>query len=94
MIKNVPPYLITKIATWEFFERLKLAFIVKNQNGDSQVFVSHMHSKSLTLRQNETLKQQYELKKGDPSSQGYVRHHATLMIKRADKRKYRMEKKY
>ena len=79
---NTPPYLAAKIANWEFSERIKSAFIVENQNGNCRVFVSQMYSKSLILRQNQTLKHQYELK-GDPSIQGYVRYPAT---------KYRVEK--
>ena len=79
---NTPPYLAAKIANWEFSERIKSAFIVESQNGNSRAFVSQMYSKSLILRQNQTLKHQYELK-GDPSIQGYVRYPAT---------KYRVEK--
>ena len=63
---NTPPYLVAKIANWEFSERIKSAFIVENQNGNSRVFVSQMYSKSLTIRRNETLKYRYELKEGDP----------------------------
>ena len=59
---NTPPYLAAKIANWEFSERIKSAFIAENQNGNSRVFVSQMYSKSLILRQNQTLKDQYELK--------------------------------
>ena len=91
---NTPPYLVAKIANWEFSKRIKSSFIVKNQNGNSWVFVSQMYSKSLSLRWNQALKHQYELKEGDPSIQGYVRYPATLMIKRAGKRKYRVEKEY
>ena len=64
--KNTPPYLVAKIANWEFSERIKSAFIVENQNGNSRVFVSQMYSKSLTIRRNEALKYRYELKEGDP----------------------------
>ena len=53
-----------------------------------------MYSKSLTLRQNQTLKHRYELKEGGPSVQGNVRYPATLMIKRTGERKYRVEKEY
>ena len=53
-----------------------------------------MYSKSLTLRRNQALKHRYELKEGDPSIQEYVRYPATLMIKRAGERKYRVEKEY
>ena len=92
---NTPPYLVAKIANWKFSERIKSAFIAENQNGNSWVFASQMHSKSLTLRQNQALKHWYELKEGDLSIQGYVvRYPATLMIKRAGERKYRVEKKY
>ena len=91
---NTPPYLVAKVANWEFSERIKAAFMVKNQNGNSRVFVSQMYSKSLTLRRNQALKHRYELKEGDPSIQGYVRYPATLMIKRAGERKYRVEKEY
>ena len=51
-----------------------------------------MHSKSLTLRRNQALKDQYELKEGDPSIHGYVKYPVTLMVKRAGGRKYRIEK--
>ena len=91
---NTPPYLVAKIANWEFSKRIKSAFIVKNQNGNSRVFVSQMYSKSLTLRRNQALKHRYELKEGDPSVQGYVRYPATLMIKRAGERKYRVKTEY
>ena len=47
---NTPPYLVAKIANWKLSERIKSAFIVKNKNGSSRVFVSQMYSKSLTLR--------------------------------------------
>ena len=91
---NTPPYLVAQIANWEYSERIKSAFIVENQNGNSRVFVSQIYSKSLTLRRNQALKHRYELKEGDPSIQGYVRYPATLMIKRAGERKYRVEKEY
>ena len=32
---NTRPYLVAKIANWEFSERVKSAFIVENQNGNS-----------------------------------------------------------
>ena len=32
---NVPPYLVTEIANWEFSERIKSASIIENQNGNS-----------------------------------------------------------
>ena len=35
---NTPPYLVVKIANWEFPEWIKTAFIVENQNGNSRVF--------------------------------------------------------
>ena len=50
---NTPPYLVAKIANWtdwEFTERIKSAFIVEYQNGNSQVFFSQMYSKSLPLK--------------------------------------------
>ena len=40
---NTPPYLVAKIANWEFSKRIKSAFIVENQNGNSRVFVSQMY---------------------------------------------------
>ena len=40
---NTLPYLVAKIANWEFSERIKSAFIVENQNGNSRVFVSQMY---------------------------------------------------
>ena len=76
-----PPYLIVKMLNWEFSENVKSTFIQENQNGRSQVFVSQMYSKSLTLRQNQALKHQHEMKEEDPSIQGYIRYPATLMIK-------------
>ena len=91
---NRPPYLVAKIASWEFSERIKSAFVAKNQNGNSRVFVSQKYSKSLTLRRNQALKHRHELKEGDPSIQGYVRYPATLMIKSASERKYRVEEEY
>ena len=72
---NAPPYLVTKIANWEFSERIKSAFIIENQNGSSQVLALQMYSKSLTLRPNQALKHWHELKEGDPSIQEYVRCH-------------------
>ena len=53
---NTQPYLVAKIANWEFSKRIKSTFIVKNQNGSSRVFVSQMYSNSLTLRRNQALK--------------------------------------
>ena len=32
---NTPPYLVAKIANWEFSKRIKPASIVENQNGYS-----------------------------------------------------------
>ena len=32
---NTQPYLVAKISNWEFSKRIKSAFIVKNQNGNS-----------------------------------------------------------
>ena len=91
---NTPSYLVAKIANWKFSKRIKSTFIVENQNGNPLVFVSQMYSKSLTLTWNQALKHWYKLKEGDPSIQGYVRYPATLMIKRAGERKYRVEKEY
>ena len=91
---NTPPYLVAKIANWEFSKRIKSAFFVENQNDNSQVFVSQMYSKSLTLRRYQALKHRCELKEGDPSIQGYVRYLTTLMIKRAGERKYSVEKNF
>ena len=51
-----PPYLVVKMVNWEFSEKVKSVFIQENQNGRSQVFVSQMYSKSLTLRRNQALK--------------------------------------
>ena len=62
-----PPYLVVKMVNWEFSEKVKSAFIQENQNGRSQVFVSHMYSKSFTLSGNQALKHQHEMKKEDSS---------------------------
>ena len=89
-----PPYLIVKMLNWEFSENVKSAFIQENKNGRSQVFVSQMYSKSLTLRQNQALKHQHEMKEEDPSIQGYIRYPATLMIKRPGEKKYKVQKEF
>ena len=52
-----------------------------------------MRSQPLSLRQNEALKHWHKLN-GDPPIQGYLRYPATLMIKIAGERKYRMEMEY
>ena len=57
-----PPYLVVKIVNWEFSEKVKSTFILENQNGRSQVFVSQMYSKSLTLRRKQALKHRQEMK--------------------------------
>ena len=89
-----PPYLVVKMVNWAFSENVKSAFIQENQNGRSQVFVSQMYSKSLTLRQNQALKHRLEMKEEDPSIQGYIRYPATLMIKRPGEKKYKVEKDF
>ena len=53
---NTSPYLVGKIVYWEFSKRIKSAFVVENQNGNSRVFVSQMYSKCLTLRRNQALR--------------------------------------
>ena len=82
------------MVNWAFSENVKSAFIQENQNGRSQVFVSQMYSKSLTLRQNQALKHWLEMKEEDPSIQGYIRYPATLMIKRPGEKKYKVEKDF
>ena len=82
------------MVNWEFSEKAKSAFILENQNGRSQVFVSQMYSKSLTLRRNQALKHQHEMKEGDPSVEGYIRYPDTLMIKRPSEKKYKVEKEF
>ena len=62
-----PPYLVAKMVNWEFLEKVKSGFILKNQNGRSQVLVSQMYSKLLTLHRNQALKDRYEMAEGDPS---------------------------
>ena len=75
-------------------KKVKSAFIQENQNGQSQVSVSQMYSKSLTLHQNQALKHRHEMKEEDPSIQGYIRYPATLMIKRPGEKKYKVEKEF
>ena len=89
-----PPYLVVKMVNWEFSEKAKSVFIQENQNGRSQVFVSQMYSKSLTLRRNQALKHRHEMKEEDPSIQGCIRYPATLMIKRPGEKKYKIEKEF
>ena len=82
------------MVNWEISEKVKWAFIQENQNGQSQVFVSQMYSKSLALRRNQVLKHRHEVKEEDPSLQGYIRYPATLVIKRPDEKKYKVEKEF
>ena len=82
------------MVNWEFSEKVKSAFIQENQNGRSQVFVSQMHLKSLTLRRNLALKHRHEVNEEDPSIQGYTRYPATPMIKRPGEKKYKIEKEF
>ena len=89
-----PLYLVVKMVNWEFSEKVKWAFIQENQNGQSQVFVSQMYLKSLTLCPNQALKHQHEIKEEDPSIQGYIRYPDTLMIKRSGEKKYKVEKEF
>ena len=49
---NTPPYLVAKIANWEFSERIKSAFIFKNQNGNSRVFAKSAKIVPLYKKQN------------------------------------------
>ena len=79
------------MVNWEFSEKVKSAFIQENQNGQSQVLVSQMYSKSLTLRRNQALKDQHEMKEEDPSIQTYIKYPATLMIKRPGEKKNKVE---
>ena len=60
-----PPNLVVKMVKWEFSEKVKSALIQENWNGRSQVFVSQMYWKSLTLRWNQALKQKHEMNKED-----------------------------
>ena len=69
-----PPYLVVKMVNWKFSEKAKSAFIQENQNGRSQVFVSQMYSKSLTLSRNVALKHRHEIKEEGLSIQGYIRY--------------------
>ena len=61
-----PLYLVVKMVNWEFSEKVKSDFIQENQNGQSEVFVSQMYSKSLMLCRNQALKHQLEMKEEDP----------------------------
>ena len=82
------------MVSWEFSEKVKLAFIQENQNDQSQIFVSHMYSRSLTLSRNQVLKLRHEMKEEDPSIQGYIRHLDTVMIKRSVGNKYKIEMEF
>ena len=93
-LNGSPPYLVAKMVNWEFSEKVKSAFIQENQSGRSQVFVSQMYSKSLTLRRDLALKDRHEMKEEDPAIQGYIRYPATLMIKRPAEKKYKVEKEF
>ena len=76
------------MVNWEFSERVKSALMQENQNVRSQVFVSQMYSKSLTLHRNQALKHRHEMKEEDPSIQSYIRYPATLMVKRPGEKNY------
>ena len=89
-----PLYLVVKMVNCEFSEKVKWAFIQENQNGQSQVFVSQMYLKSLTLCPNQALQHQHEIKEEDPSIKGYIRYPDTLMIKRSGEKKYKVEKEF
>ena len=82
------------MVSWEFSEKVKLAFIQENQNDQSQIFVSHMYSRSLTLSRNQVLKLRHEMKEEDPSIQGYIRYLDTVMIKRSVGHKYKIEMEF
>ena len=88
------PYLVVKMVNWEFSEKVKSAFIQENENGQSQVFVSQVYSNSLTCRRNLALKHQHEMREEHPCIQGCIRYPATLMIKRSDEKKYKVEKEF
>ena len=75
-----PPYLVSKIKSWDTSEKLKLAFVNANQSGTSRVFVSQMHSKALTIRRNDALKPRSELKEQDSTIQEFVRFSASFKI--------------
>ena len=87
-----PPYLVAKVKPWDTSEELKSHFIKANQRGTSRVFVFQMYLKALSIRRNEPLKLQSELKEQDHTIQGFVKFPASLMIKRAGERKYSLEK--
>ena len=82
------------MVSWELSEKVKLAFIQENQNDQSQIFVSHMYSRSLTLSRNQVLKLRHEMKEEDPSIQGYIRYLDTVMIKRSVGNKYKIEMEF
>ena len=88
------PCLVVKMVSWELSEKVKLAFIQENQNDQSQIFVSHMYSRSLTLSRNQVLKLRHEMKEEDPSIQGYIRYLDTVMIKRSVGNKYKIEMEF
>ena len=56
------------------------------------MFIFQMYLKALSIRRNEPLKLQSELKEQDHTIQGFVKFPASLMIKRAGERKYSLEK--
>ena len=78
---NIPQYLAAKLPTGNF---------QKESNQLSEKY--QMHSQSLTPW-NTALKHWHELT-GDPWIQSYVQYPATLKIKIAGERKYRVEKEY
>ena len=89
-----PSYLVVKMVNWEFSEKVKSAFIQENQNGRSQVFISQMYSKSLTLCRNQSLKHRHEMKEEDPSIQGYIGYPVILMLKRPGEKRYKVGKEF
>ena len=58
------------------------------------VFALQMYSKSLTERRNTALKYRADIKKQDPSIQGYVKFPATLMIKCVGGKKAALKKSF
>ena len=88
------PIIIAKISNWVFSEKIKSAFLQLNRARRSNIYVSQMHSKAITDRQNKALQHRMMLKREDPTLKGYVKYPAILMVKCCDDVGFKNEKEF
>ena len=82
--------IIAKFTDWDLIEKIKSGFI----KSKSSIYVSQMCYPALTKRRNNALIARKELKRLDPSIQVFVKYQATLMVRKAGEKDYRLHSEY